>query len=208
MLTEVQADIAQHHTTDGADRFRLDDQRWFNRFYVRNHATFLTLSSNSSGGGGGSEQGAEPLVVPSNIPVVAVDRAGSLFHTLHDVPLEAFQLQSARLTADDEGAEGGGGLGAARGRYDDKASPTKMALLPYSDVSGGRPCLVHGNGNGMDIYMRLSAHLASKGWPPQRAIQQSSMVLRTKYAPKLQQTTAAAGEGFDPAKGHEGHVEL
>ena len=83
-----------------------------------------------------------------------------------------------------------------------------MALLPYSDVSGGRPCLVHGNGNGMDIYMRLSAHLASKGWPPQRAIQQSSMVLRTKYAPKLQQTPAAAGEGFDPAKGHEGHVEL
>lgn len=171
MLAEVQADIAQHHSFNGADRFRLDDQRWFNRFYVRNHATFYPRPS------GQEESNA-------SVPIVAVDRVGSLFHTLHDVPLEAFRLQSYQVPP---GADGGS-----------EADGPTTALLPYSTVSGGRPCLVHGNGNGMDLYMRLSMHLSSNGWPPEKAVVQSSVELRKKYAPKLaqqQQQRAAVGAG-------------
>ena len=69
-----------HHTFHGADRFRLDDQRWFNRFFVRHQTSWWANTS---------KDGTDPV-----IRSVALDRQGLLFHTLHDVPLDAFKSTS------------------------------------------------------------------------------------------------------------------
>lgn len=66
MLDEVQKDIALHHTINGADPHRLDDQRWFNRFYLRQHAR------------------------SANQTRITLDHAGRMFHTLHGIPPDAF----------------------------------------------------------------------------------------------------------------------
>ena len=126
MLAEVQADIAQHHSFHGADRFRLDDQRWFNRYYVRNHATFYpNPTRGQAGGGGGSD-------VVASVPIVAVDRVGSLFHTLHDVPLEAFRLQSYQLPP---GEADGGGEAMSDGVSEADVSSTKMVESDFSSIA-------------------------------------------------------------------------
>ena len=159
MLAEVQADIAEHHTINGADPFRLDDQRWFSRFYVRNHAMPVASLSVEGNSQNNKSNG--------NIPVVSLDRAGAIFHTLHDVPLQAFQMRrNQRYLHEDQKGEN---------------SEVASAPVPHSLISSGEPCLIHGNGNGMAVYKRLSEYLSSNGWPPQKATQESIKLLQETH---------------------------
>ena len=126
MLQEVQDDILTHHTFHGADRFRLDDQRWFNRFFVRHQTSWWANTS---------KDGTDPV-----IRSVALDRQGLLFHTLHDVPLDAFKSTS-------------GAVGSL-----------------FSTVVRAQPCLIHGNGNGITTFRHLAAKLIDLGWPSTESV--------------------------------------
>jgi len=132
MLDEVQRDIAVHHTMNGADQYRLDDQRWFNRYYVRHQSD-------------GS---------------IALDRTGILFHTLHDVPLSAFGTIN--------GEENVGALHS--GVVADKAFAVASEQTGADAAAAGRPCLIHGNGNGLTVFKTLAGHLKNMGWPTEAAL--------------------------------------
>lgn len=113
MLDEVVLDIATHHTVQGADPFRLDDQRWFNRFYLRQNARRRDQRR------------------------IVLDHAGLMFHTLHGIPVEAFSATP-------------GATGSLR-----------------SNVTSSKPCLVHGNGEGISTYRSIASFLMQRGWPSQ-----------------------------------------
>ena len=38
------------------------------------------------------------------------------------------------------------------------------------DAAKGRPCLIHGNGNGLTIFKTLANHLKGMGWPTEASL--------------------------------------
>lgn len=67
---------------------------------------------------------------------VALDVNGVIFHTLHDVSPERIVVH-----------------------------PTETGIL-YSTITKTNPCVIHGNGNGIDSFHDVSRRLVAKGWPP------------------------------------------
>lgn len=74
MLATVSADVYAHHSSLGADQYRFDDQRWFNRFAI---------------------------AFPER---VHLDARASLFHTLQDMDAADFDIVDGDLTSQISGA--------------------------------------------------------------------------------------------------------
>ncbi len=106
MLAEVILDISEHHTFTGAPRHRIDDQRWFTRYYLRNNE------------------------------IVTLDTDGIMFHTLHDIESERLIVMKDRIGT------------------------------IWSNYSNTSPCVLHGNGNGIETFHDVSRRLVVAGWPP------------------------------------------